>query len=57
MGRDKATLIVADKTLIRRTYDVVRHIFADIVVVSSLHDFIEGVTAPIVRDVVPFGGR
>jgi molybdopterin-guanine dinucleotide biosynthesis protein A len=56
MGRDKATLLVAGRTLLRRTYDIVRPIFSDIMVVSSFHNAVEGVDARIIPDVLPIRG-
>ncbi|OPY69859.1 MAG: putative molybdenum cofactor guanylyltransferase [Syntrophorhabdaceae bacterium PtaU1.Bin034] len=56
MGRDKATIRVGDKPLIRYTYDVVKRIFSRIMVVSSRHEAIEGVEARIVEDVFPISG-
>jgi molybdenum cofactor guanylyltransferase len=56
MGRDKATLQVGEKTLIRTVYEKVNEVFDRVIVVSRLHDRIEGVEAPIYEDVVPFGG-
>lgn len=53
MGRDKATTAFRGGTLIKRVYDTVKDIFPEILVVSSLHDTIDGVDAPIVKDIVP----
>lgn len=54
MGRDKATLAFGESTLIKQVYDVVRKVFSDIIVVSSIHKAIDGVDAPIVPDLFPF---
>lgn len=53
MGRDKATTEFRGSPLVKEVFDRVRHVFDDIVVVSSLHDAIEGVEAPVVRDFLP----
>jgi molybdopterin-guanine dinucleotide biosynthesis protein A len=56
MGQDKATMRVGEDTLIGRTHGVVRDIFPDIMVVSSLHASIEDVPVRIVHDVLPVPG-
>lgn len=53
MGRDKATLKVGEKALIQQVYDKARHVFTDIVIISSHHDRFLGIEAPIVRDLLP----
>jgi molybdopterin-guanine dinucleotide biosynthesis protein A len=53
MGRDKATLKVGDKALIQQVYDKVRHVFQDILIVSSHHEHFLGIEAPIIRDILP----
>jgi molybdopterin-guanine dinucleotide biosynthesis protein A len=56
MGRDKATLRMGDRVLIRHTYDVAKRVFSKILVVSSVHREIEGVEARMVRDFLPVSG-
>lgn len=57
MGTDKAMLRMGSEgTLIGRTYSVASEVFSDIMVVSSIHESIEGVRARIVHDVVPIPG-
>ncbi len=56
MGQDKATIMVGECTLIGHTYAVAREVFADVMVVSSLHTSIDDVTARIVHDVLPIPG-
>jgi len=56
MGRDKATVRVGKSTLIARTYGVVKEVFKDVMVVSSLHESIEGIPERIVHDVLPISG-
>jgi molybdopterin-guanine dinucleotide biosynthesis protein A len=56
MGRDKATMPARNRALITYTYDVVKKIFAEVMVVSNYHESLEGVNARIVRDVVPAAG-
>lgn len=53
MGRDKATLQIGDKTLIQQIYDKARHVFKDILIVSSHHEHFVGIEAPIIRDILP----
>lgn len=53
MGRDKATLRFGDKALIQQVYENARHVFTDILIVSSHHDHFLGIDAPIVRDILP----
>jgi molybdenum cofactor guanylyltransferase len=53
MGRDKATIKLDNKPLIRHVYDQVREIFRDVVIVSSYHKSIEGIDAPFIGDVMP----
>jgi molybdopterin-guanine dinucleotide biosynthesis protein A len=53
MGRDKATLKVGDKALIQQVYDKAHHVFTDILIVSSHHEYFCGVDAPIVPDILP----
>ncbi len=53
MGRDKAEAPFKGATLVKGVYDTVRGVFADIIVVSSLHEAIDGVDAPVVKDIFP----
>ncbi len=52
MGRDKATAVFRGGTLIKRVYDTAKEIFPEIIIVSSVHDYIDDVEAPIVKDIV-----
>jgi molybdopterin-guanine dinucleotide biosynthesis protein A len=56
MGQDKATLRVGEGTLIGHTYAVAKKVFTDIMVVSSLHESIDGISARMVHDVLPIPG-
>jgi molybdenum cofactor guanylyltransferase len=53
MGRDKATLRVRERLLIERVFNVVRPVFRNISIVSSYHDGISGIDAPIYGDLLP----
>ncbi len=53
MGRDKATAEFRGAPLIRQVFDTVRQVFDDIMIVSSVHEAIEGVEAPVVSDLLP----
>lgn len=52
MGRDKATLTINNKTLIEYTYEKVRGIFKDIIIISNHHEGINGIEAPILKDFI-----
>jgi len=52
IGRDKATLVLDSEPLIRRVYDVAQGAFDHIVVVSSDHAILPGMSIPIIKDVV-----
>jgi molybdopterin-guanine dinucleotide biosynthesis protein A len=54
MGRDKATLEVCNKPLIQQVYEKTRHVFRKILIVSSQHEQLNGIEAPIVKDIFPF---
>ena len=56
MGQDKATIKIGDKYLINLVYDVVKEVFDKVIILSRFHDTIEGIDAPVLKDVVPFGG-
>lgn len=56
MGQDKATIRVGENSLIGRTYAVAREVFTNIMVVSSLHESIDGISARMVHDVLPIPG-
>ncbi len=56
MGRDKATMYIGGRSLISHTYDVVKTVFADVMIVSNYHNSLDGVDARIVRDAVPIQG-
>lgn len=56
MGRDKATIKIGEMDLIEHVYAKVRSIFDDIFVVSSNHQSIQGVDAPVFSDALPQGG-
>jgi molybdopterin-guanine dinucleotide biosynthesis protein A len=53
MGRDKATVEFRGGPLIRQVFDTVRQVFDDIIIISSVHKAIEGVEAPVIRDLLP----
>ena len=54
MGRDKATLEVCNKPLIQQVYEKARHVFRKILIVSSQHEQLNSIEAPIVKDIFPF---
>jgi molybdopterin-guanine dinucleotide biosynthesis protein A len=56
MGRDKATLLLAGKPLITHVYETAKRVFADIMVVSSLHAASCGLDARVVKDILPLTG-
>jgi molybdopterin-guanine dinucleotide biosynthesis protein A len=56
IGRDKASMIFKGKPLIAYVYEIIREIFPKIVVISSHHTTIEGVEAPILKDIIPKKG-
>jgi molybdopterin-guanine dinucleotide biosynthesis protein A len=56
MGRDKATIRIGENSLISHTYAVAKKVFTNIMVVSSLHKSIDGISARIVHDVLPIPG-
>jgi molybdenum cofactor guanylyltransferase len=56
MGQDKATLVIHNRSLINRTYDIVRKVFSDIMIVSGQHQEMNGFEARMVNDVLPFRG-
>jgi len=56
MGQDKATARVGEKPLIHIVYNKVKDIFDDVLILSGLHETIEGINAPVLKDVLPFGG-
>ena len=55
MGQDKATMRIGDKPLICFIYTIVKEVFDDVIIISRFHDTIEGIDAPVLKDVVPFG--
>ena len=54
MGRDKATLKICNKPLIQQVYEKAQHVFRKILIVSSYHEQLPGIEAPIVKDIFPF---
>lgn len=56
MGRDKATIDMGTTSLIGHVYAKVRPIFDDILIISSRHDSIRGIGAPVFADVLPQRG-
>ncbi len=53
MGRDKATAQFQGRTLIRTIFDIVKTVFEDIIIVSSMHGPMDGIDAAIVKDILP----
>ena len=53
MGKDKATIEVCNKPLIQQVYEKARRVSKKILIVSSLHEQIPGIEAPIVKDIFP----
>jgi molybdopterin-guanine dinucleotide biosynthesis protein A len=56
MGRDKATLLVGGKPLLRRVYEVVEPLFEEVFIISNRHEPMEGVRVPVLKDLVPGKG-
>ena len=54
MGRDKATIEAGGKNLAAFVFDKVREVFGGVMVISRHHDRIEGVQAPIYKDMFPY---
>lgn len=53
MGRDKATLLVKDRPLISYVYDKVKDVFEDIIILSNNSYVLNGIHAPVIKDIVP----
>lgn len=53
MGRDKATTQFQGSTLIRTIFDIVKTVFEDVMIVSSMHAPMDGIDAAIVKDILP----
>jgi molybdopterin-guanine dinucleotide biosynthesis protein A len=53
MGRDKATLQVGGKTLVKRVYDEAKDIFEEVFIISNRHRSMAGIDAPILKDIIP----
>ena len=53
MGRDKATLQVGGKTLVKRAYDEAKDVFEEVFIISNRHRTIAGIDAPIFKDIIP----
>jgi ribosomal-protein-alanine acetyltransferase len=56
MGRDKATLTLGPRPLIRYVYETARRVFEKIIIISSRHERFEGIDAPVLPDVLPVKG-
>ena len=56
MGQDKATMRIGDKPLICFIYTIVKEVFDDVIIISRVHNTIEGIDAPVLKDALPFGG-
>jgi ribosomal-protein-alanine acetyltransferase len=52
MGRDKATLAVGSRPLIRLVYETACLVFSRVIIISSRHARFEGIEAPVLPDVV-----
>jgi molybdopterin-guanine dinucleotide biosynthesis protein A len=55
LGQDKATIRIGEKALIRLVYDNIKEVFDDVIIISRLHNTIEGIDVPVLQDIVPFG--
>ncbi|MBA4390686.1 MAG: hypothetical protein C0399_07095 [Syntrophus sp. (in: bacteria)] len=53
MGRDKVTVEINRKALINLVYDKAKEVFQDIIIISNNHKTIQGIEAPIMRDIMP----
>jgi len=53
MGRDKATIQVNGKPLINLIYTEAKKVFRDIIIISNHHKNIDGIDAPIFKDITP----
>jgi len=55
LGQDKATTKIGKKALIHFVYDVVKEMFHEVIILSKIHESIEGIDAPVLKDIVPYG--
>lgn len=53
MGKDKATMGVCGKPLIQLVYEKAERVFKKILIISSRHERLDGIEAPIVKDISP----
>jgi molybdenum cofactor guanylyltransferase len=56
MGQDKATIRIGEKALIHLVFDKVKDVFDEVMILSKFHETIEGINAPVLQDIVPYGG-
>lgn len=52
MGSDKATINFQSKSLIRHVYDVAKTVFDDIMIVTSNHPSLTGISGKIYKDII-----
>jgi len=55
LGQDKATIKIGKKALIHFVYDVVKEMFNEVIILSKIHESIDGIDAPVLKDIVPYG--
>lgn len=55
LGQDKATTKIGKKALIHFVYDVVKEMFNEVIILSKIHESIDGIDAPVLKDIVPYG--
>jgi molybdopterin-guanine dinucleotide biosynthesis protein A len=56
MGRDKATLKLGDRFLIKHVYETVQKVFRRVIILSSRHSHFPGIDSPVLPDLLPPGG-
>ena len=56
MGRDKATFMIGEKALVNRVYDEAVKVFKEVIIISSHHESLSGIDAPIYKDMLPIQG-
>ena len=53
MGRDKATLQVGEKALVKHVCDEAKRVFKEIIIISNHHRCLNGIDVPILKDIIP----
>ncbi len=53
IGRDKATIMINGKSLIRHVFEKIQELFQEIVIVSSNHSGFTDINVPVINDILP----